>query len=380
MTRVVHIITGLGRGGAEATLFKVCSGVVNHEHIVISLDDEGVYAEPLRQAGATVHVIPMRPLSSFGGGMWRLVKLLRELHPDLVQTWLYHADVLGGLAARMAGIRNVVWSLRNGNLSPEAIGRATAFAVRLAARLSSRIPVALITCSASALALHEQAGYQIARTSLIPNGVNTDLFKPDANARARVREEMGVADDVRVVGFVARFDRQKDHRNLLEAFARLREQYPQWRLMLIGKDCDTNNSQLVSWCDELGVRNAVILVGPRPDVQVMMSAMDLFVLSSLGEAFPNVLAEAMACGLPCVTTDVGDAALILDAPEYVVPSRDVVSLAQAMARLYEVSDSERIQIGLRNRQRVDGTFSLNAMLQAYNNYYDDFAKARQRGI
>ncbi|MBP8150502.1 MAG: glycosyltransferase [Xylophilus sp.] len=333
---IFHIITGLNNGGAEAVLLRLATADdrKSNQHHVVSLMGRGIYAERLEQAGASVHSLNFPRGRVTAAGLVQLFRLVHQIRPDVVQTWMYHADLIGGVIARLAGVRAIAWGIRHANLDPAHNSRATLVIVRLCALLSGWVPRKIVSCSAQATRLHQAVGYRADKFIHIPNGYNLQRLQPDAAGRSAVRAELGIADAAFVLGMVARFDAQKDHRNLVQALGLLKRRGVPFTCLLVGVGMDEANGELRGWLDAAGVAGHVKLLGPRSDVPAVMNALDVHVLSSLGEAFPNVLAEAMACGTPCVATDVGDAAVIVADHGWVVPPQDSEALADGLAQAY----------------------------------------------
>jgi glycosyltransferase involved in cell wall biosynthesis len=332
---------------------------------VISLTTLGDVGPRLQAHRVDVHALGMQPGSPSPRAFWRLVLLLRRLRPDLVHTWMYHADLLGGLAARLAGIRAVMWGVRHSNLDPSANKPSTMAVMRLCALLSSWVP-ARIACNAErARQAHVQAGYDAAKMVVIPNGFDVRRFKPDALARDSVRAELGLAPDTALVGVIGRFDQQKNHRGFMQALAGLLQLRPDVHVLLAGHGIDAANAELAGWMAAAGVTPACHLLGRRDDVPRLMAALDVLALPSLGEAFPNVLGESMACGVPCAVTDVGDAADIVGGLGRVVPPGDMPGLAVAMAGLLALSGAERQALALRSQAAVSERFALDVVARRY---------------
>lgn len=334
--KILHIITGLNNGGAEAVLWRLTSFDKSHgnQHHVISLMDRGIYADRMEQAGVSVHVLNLPRGKVTAAGLLTLYRLVRQIRPDVVQTWMYHANLIGGVVARLAGVRAVAWGIRHANFDAAHNNRTTLLLMRLCARLSGWLPRKIVSCSAQATRLHQAAGYRADKFVQIPNGYNLQHLQPDANARRAVRTELGIEADTFVLGMVARFDAQKDHDNLVQAMGQLKQRGVPFTCLLIGSGMDATNETLRGWLNTAGVTGQVRLLGPRSDIPAMMNALDVHVLSSLGEAFPNVLAEAMACGTPCVTTDVGDAAVIVGEHGWVVAPQNASALADGLAQAF----------------------------------------------
>ncbi|MBR9870837.1 MAG: glycosyltransferase [Gammaproteobacteria bacterium] len=364
---IVHIITGLNDGGAEAALYRLCCADKRATHTVISLMGDGKYGPLLTAAGVEVIALNMPQGRVTAGGLFQLWRTLRVQKPDLVQTWLYHADLVGGLVARFAGVGRVFWGVHHSNLSPGTVKRSTILVAKLCARLSRWIPKGIVSCSRAAVNTHIALGYSANRFHVAPNGYDLALFRPQPEAAAALRHMFDLPQDALVLGMVGRFDRQKDHRNLLTALSKLDGQLNPVCL-LVGTGMDEHNETLMRWIRELGCADRVRLLGRRTDIPTIMSALDLHLLSSLGEAFPNVLAEAMACGTPCVTTNVGDAALIVGDTGWVVPPQSAAALAAAIteASTAVTDQKKKAELSQAAQRRIGENFSIESMVQNYH--------------
>ena len=339
-----------------------------NQHSVISLMDRGIYADRLEQAGITVHALNLPRGKVTATGLVQLFRLVRQMRPDVVQTWMYHSDLIGGVVARLAGVRAIAWGIRHANLDPAHNSRSTLTIVRLCALLSGWVPRKIVSCSAQATRVHQAVGYQADKFVQIPNGYNMERLQPDAAGRSEVRTELGIADSAFVLGMVARFDAQKDHHNLAQALGLLKHQGVVFTCLLVGVGMDDANGELRGWLEVAGVADSVRLLGPRSDVPAVMNALDVHVLSSLGEAFPNVLAEAMACGTPCVTTDVGDAAVIVANHGWVVAPQDAQALAGGLVQAYHCFTEGRAEWKTRQEQgraHIMANFELEQMCERY---------------
>ena len=339
-----------------------------NQHHVISLMDRGVYGDRLDQANVCVYTLNFKRSKVTFAGLCKLYVLIRKINPDLIQTWMYHSDLIGGAIARLAGMRSIVWGIRHANLNIDHNSRATLGIVRICAFLSRWVPRKIISCSEQATYIHKALGYQADKFIQIPNGYSMERLKPDAVARTSVRAELGIPSDMFVVGMVARFDVQKDHHNLVQALGLLKRRGVPFVCLLVGVGMTESNHELCAWLKVADVVSNVKLLGPRTDVPAVMNALDLHVLSSLGEAFPNVLAEAMACGTPCVTTDVGDAAAIVANHGWVVAAKNSAALADALTQAHKsfVSDSTAWQARQAAcRAHIMANFELEQMCERY---------------
>ncbi|MFN4056292.1 MAG: glycosyltransferase family 4 protein [Alishewanella aestuarii] len=371
MLTIVHIINGLESGGAETTMFGLCTNDTANRHIVISLLDQGKYFQPLVELGIAVHCIDLKGKGWFLQKIWRLYKLLRQLQPDVVQTWMYHSDLIGGVVARLAGVKKVFWGVHNTVLTPELSKRSTIIISRLCSWLSGVIPHQIICCAEKALAVHADLGYDKQKLCVVNNGYDLTKFMPNPAEGALLRQQLGLDADTLLLGCVGRFDPNKDHKNLLDALTLLAKQGLAFRCCLVGNQMTRDNEQLWSWIVERGLTEHLILLGLRNDIPALMNAFDLHVLASLAEAFPNVLCEAMACTTPCVTTDVGDAAIIVADTGWVVPPGDALQLATAIQSAVEAMDDAAAWQMRRDaaRTRIVEQFSISKMVSGYKHHW-----------
>ncbi len=376
--RIAHVATGLGVGGAETTLLNLLTRLDRREFEcqVFSLSSEAPLAESMRALGVPVHLLGMRPGVPDPRGYLALGRHLRRFAPDLIQTWMYHADFLGGLAAPLAGRPPVVWGVHLTVADRRGLKPATRLIIRLNAWLSRRLPAAIVCCAEAARRTHAALGYDASRMIVIPNGVDLDRFRPDPGARARLRAALGLPADALLIGMAARFDPHKDHRNFLRAAAILHAAQPEVHFVLWGKEITPHNAALTAEIETGGLQGVVHLLGLRADAPALNAGLDLAALSSWGEAFPLVLVEAMACGVPCVATEVGDAAQIVGETGRLVPPRDPQALARAWLEMLQLSPSERQARGRAARQRVEALYSLDRMVQAYARLYADIIEGR----
>lgn len=368
--RVCHVIVGLSVGGAETMLRRLIesSPASIPETVVISLTSLGVIGDSLRARGVCVHTLGMSSLLHSPIALWRLIRLIRQYRPAIVQTWMYHADLLGGLAARMAGNRHVSWGIRTTDIRAGG-SSATVFVRWLCARLSRWVPQVIVCAAEASRQSHIAVGYDATKMVVVPNGYDFSWLKASFEERQLLREQCGINQDDVVVGSLGRFHAVKDQENFVHTAGLLAPQYPQLRFLMVGRGLDWNNAQLVDWIDKTGCKDRFVLLGERKDVPQCLVTMDIFCLHSRTEGFPNVLAEAMAMGLPCVTTDVGDAAMLLADTGVVVPKEDSAALAQGVERLLALDQDARHALGMRAKARVEAEFSMARARERFEEIY-----------
>lgn len=373
----MHIITSLGTGGAQMMLYQLLKtwGRDDNQHMVISLQENGPFAREIRALGFEVQELGMRPGWPNVSAVVKLIRVMRAYRPDLIQTWLYHADLIGGILTRLLSNRApVIWGIHHTLSENHGLKPATLIVVRINALLSWFIPARIICCSVTALETHARIGYRKDRMLMIPNGIDAVHFQPDASARIDLRRELHLPDKARIIGMYARFHPQKDHRNLILAAGILHREIPSAHFVLAGEGLDSANSQINQWIAAEDMRGHIHLLGPRRDMPHLHAALDIFTLSSSGgEAFPLVLGEAMACGVPCVATDVGDAAEIIGDTGYHVPARDPRALAQAWQSILELPATEYIRLSRMAREKVNNKYNLLDVSKTYRDLYNGFS-------
>lgn len=368
---VVHVITGLNVGGAERALFTLLTGGLegpfrNH---VISLMEEGHYGPLLREAGVGVTCLNMRSRRPDLAAVLRLRQILRRQAPQIIQGWMYHGNIAATFgAAGMCLAPKLVWNVRSSLDAFDEHGGLTRGLINLGSWISRR-PTAIIYNCERSRAQHEAVGYAKSKGRVIPNGFDTALWSPDGGDRVRVRATLGVNQDGFLLGFVGRHHPHKDLRNLLIALAPVMAAQSAVHAVFIGRGIDQQAADLAPLFGKLP-SDRVHLHGERDDVPTLMRGLDLLCLPSRTEGFPNVVGEAMATEVPCVVTDVGDAAFIVGDAGWVVPPRDSKALAEAINEAVILSAPSRHRRGAAARARILRDYSLGSVVELYRGLYN----------
>jgi glycosyltransferase involved in cell wall biosynthesis len=370
--KILHIIVDLDVGGAETMLKRLLESdpEATNSSVVISLTSLGVFGAEFLARGIQVHALEMRWVWDFPLAFLRLVQLIRHLRPHVIQTWMYHADFMGGLAARAAGCRNVVWGIRRTSLTRKN-PLLTILVMRLCALLSPWVPKSIICNAEAGRQAHISAGYDGSRIVVIPNGFDLSLFDVALDQRRALRDAMQLAEGDLVVGCVGRFDRDKGQDNFVKAAAILLRSQPHLKFLMVGRDCDPSNDLLSGWLRDAGIQDRFTLLGERSDIPVCLSTMDVFCMPSRTEGFPNGLGEAMAMGLPCVATKVGDTTVLGGDTVRIVPPEDEESLARGLLEVISMPAQLRIELGRRAKMRVMEEFSLDKAHARFRSVYEE---------
>jgi glycosyltransferase involved in cell wall biosynthesis len=375
MPRIMHVISGLTVGGAEMALYRLVTGSRsgNCTHAVVALTPDGALGPRLREAGIELTAFDFKtsPVAHFFG----LLSLMRKTRPDIVQTWMYHADMFGGVAARLAGNRNVIWGIRTTELTA-GDARATVLVRSICAWLSRWVPHTIVCVADAAWRTHVRVGYDASRMIVVPNGFDLSSMAASAEQRDLLRQACGIGAEELVIGTVGRFNASKDQHNFVRAAGLLAQRHEGLRFLMVGRGLDKGNGELMQWIGQTGCAERFTLLGERADVPLCLAAMDIFCLSSRAEGFPNAAGEAMAMGLPCVVTDVGDAALLVADTGVVVPKEDAPALAGGLERLLAMGPDARRSMGQRAQARIHAEFTVERSRERFEAIYQRLTEGK----
>jgi glycosyltransferase involved in cell wall biosynthesis len=391
--KVVHVITDLAVGGAETSLVRLVragrrDGV---QHSVISLSSQSPLASELAAEGIEVRVLGMDRDRSGLRSLFRLIRWLDELQPDVVQSWMYHADLLAGLGVYAAQFLRLLrgkrkprpvlsWGIHHTDLRLTGSSRSTRWIAKACAFLSAKLPDVIVCCAEAAKSSHSEGGYCGKKMIVIPNGIDLGQFRTDEHAGSALRRRLGVPESTVLVGTVGRYHPVKDYRTFSEALRTVLKVMPDCHFIMVGRGLDSSNEELVSLLKESGALGNCHLLGPQSEPQMVLAGLDVFCLSSRSEALPTVIAEAMACQVPCVATDVGDTAYLVGETGRLVPPQRPQELGQALAAVLAISAAERSQLGRAARRRVEQLFSIEGSWRSYHKAYSNALAARQHAI
>ena len=371
-SRITFLTTGLGTGGAETMLYKLLSGIDRDlfDPAVVVLMEKERLGRQLEDIGVPVTALNLPRGWPTPSGLIRLVSALRDLQPQLVQGWMYHANLAASVAAPLLGSKvPVIWNIRHTPYKLKDYKRSTATVIRLGARLSHQ-PRRIIYNAHKSASRHQALGYHSRKAIVIPNGFDTQVFKPDPEAHHELHASLNLDIQIPLIGMVARYHPMKDHANFLRAAAILHQQHPGVYYILIGRGIDEQNIELTNIISSLGLTEFVHLLGERSDIASILPGLDIATLTSAwGEGFPNVIGEAMACGIPCVVTDIGDSASLVADTGIVVPAQDPVSLSRAWQQLLELPTCDWRDLGLQARSRIIQNFTLTSIADQYQALY-----------
>jgi len=370
---VLHVLPGSDFGGAEGVVFRLARAERSR-----GIDSRVVSLKPEGSLGAQFHAggVPLASLNLEAGpaaipAVWRWRRKGDGLPFHVAVGWLPAGNLMAGIAAGRR--RGLVWNVMQADLGPQLNRFSTRLLIKGEAWLSSRWPHRIVCNSLAAQSAHHRSGFDPSRMVVVPNGVDTELFKNKDGARERLTNRLGVGNGVLLVGILARWDPHKDHRTFIHAADRLVQGGVDAHFLLAGPGVTPANPVLAGWIGETSEPGRFHLLGPVEDAAEFLSSLDVACLSSVAESSPYALVEAMACGIPCVSTDAGDARIVLGEGGTIVPVQDPGAFEMALRVLADLRSDERRQIGAAGRRRAARDFSFAVMSLRYEAIYREAA-------
>jgi len=367
--KILHVISGLNDGGAEALLYNLVELNQTNRHYVISLTEGGKYQKLLKKENVEVFTLNMQRHINLFLMLLRLRELIKVISPDVVQSWMYHANILAGIVAKSLKVKCIIWSIHADKYS--TLKFKTKLVVFIGGLLSHFLPSKIVYSSKYSLIRHSAALYPKRIGVVINNGVNTNKFI--FNENNKLKKEILIPDNVLLLGCVARWDAHKDHKTIIRAASKLNAIGLEYRFLLLGDGINNENQALCKMLKEQNVEENFILLGMREDIPEIMSALDIHILSSISESFGNVVAEAMSCETVCIVTDIGMPADIVGIYGGVFKVGDFRNLAKTIEKFYKEKTENRIQWNNRRkggRARIEEKFSIEIMMNKYSKLWE----------
>ncbi len=376
ITEVVFVITGLNTGGAEMMLYKFLSRINRDKFspTVIAMLEGGIFVERIQALNIPVYSLGMQEGIPNPKAILKLRQLLKQIQPDIIQGWMYHANLIALLTNILSQRKvPVFWSIHHSVESLKAEKTTLAVTIKLTALLSQQVEQVVFSAE-KGKNQHLRLGYCSDNAIAISDNFDISKYKPTSEPQFDLREFLNLPESSILVGSIARYHPMKDHANLIQAAALIVNENPEIHFILVGPNVDEKNPVLTEQIEQLGITQRVHLLGERQDIPVLMTSLDIFTTSSAyGESFPNVLGEAMSCQIPCVSTNVGDSETIVGDTGVVVPPRDSQALAEAWRQLILLGKDGRKELGQKARKRIETYFDLdgtNSFVKKYESLYE----------
>lgn len=376
--RLAVVINAIVLAGAERMLARVLTRLRPEEFDVqvFTIGLPGPFTEHLKQLGIPNRLYEfVRPKLPNPFHLLTLARDLRRFQPDVVQGWMYLGNLYGGVAAKL--VRRdlpVAWNIRHSTLDPRIDSRSMRWSAWLGGQLSEFVADRIVLCAEAARAAHLRVGYAPEKVEVIPNGFDLSELRPNADARLRVRAELGITDDTPLVGLIGRLHQHKDHQTFVRAARVVADHIPDAHFVGAGEEQTYTTADLWRWVEEVGLQDRFHWLGVRRDVPAIDASLDVLVCSSTTEGFPNVVGEAMACGVPCVATDVGECSEVVGDTGRIAPKQDPQRLGEAITELLRMPRTERIALGETARRRVVERFDIDRIVDRYCRLWQELAQ------
>ena len=369
MKKIVHIISGLKSGGAERSLFNICNSNISDYFIqsVICLGDKAIYGDKLEELGVEVYYLNFKNNNKLYAFL-NFKNIIKKISPDIVQGWMTHGNFASVLAYFiLSGRPSLFWNIRQTvyKLKHEYILTRFLFLINI---LLSRLPNGIISNANISIKQLIKFGYKNDSFILIPNGFDTNYWKPDHNLRQIERNKLKFNDNDFVLGYVGRYHPMKNIKLLLESFHKLSQQNSKVKLVIVGQNLNNYNINEKSIIDMIP-QNQILIIDNTEDVKKYYNIFDLLILcSAWGEGFPNVLGEAMSSELCCISTPVGDTPDILEDVGYLVPLDDVDLIIEKVKNCMD-NPEELNKLGRKARIKILNQYSMEKTINTYLNIY-----------
>jgi len=372
---VLHLISTLDLGGAEQVLYRLLTGMDRSRftNAAVSLTTRGYTGHMLGEKGICTYSLNMKKGVPDPRGLFGLARIINRCRPQIIQGWMYHANLMSLFFANKS---RIIWNIRCSDMDIACYPPLYRFTVRAGA-VFSRFPCGIIANSNAGEAYHASIGYRPKAWEIIPNGFDTAVFHPEKATGRNIRESLGIPFEAPVIGLVARFDPMKDHGTFLAAARSLLSSHPSAHFILAGAGASPENRYFQPLLADEGRLSRFHLLDERRDIPHILNALDIATSSSISEGLPNAIGEAMATGVPCVVTDAGDSALLVGDTGIVVPKRDPEALCAAWQRLLDAGPDSRRAMGERARKRIMDHYSLQAMINRYEDLYRNLTSGRE---
>lgn len=370
--KILHVITGLKSGGAEAMLLKLVTATDNTRFTseIISLSGPGEYQKSFESLGVRVYTFNLKRLFGILHFLIHAPLLVLRSKPDLIQGWMYHGNLVAWFL-RFWTLNRVplAWNVRVSTEHFHSYSFLTKLVVRLGGLLS-RYPDVILNNSLDSISKHVRFGFQAEKSLYVPNGFDTEKFKPEVRNRVAIRQSLEIPEDATVVGYFANFLPKKNHSGFLSAMALLRIKHPNVHVLLAGRGVVHENVELSKKISRLDLSENVHLLGYQSNMPDLYRCLDIYIHASLTEGFSNSIGEACSSALPCIATEVGDAKPILDGIGFTVPVGDEASLVKVCDEVLSKAPDERELLGQAARNRIINEYRIPSITKKYEEIYE----------
>ena len=368
--KIVVITTGLRVGGAETLLLSMVKRWLDEdiEVSILSLSGIGALDDKFREIGVDVHNYNFDGFFNRMRGIYRLIKDLRYMNPVVVQTWMPHADLVGGLVAKMFTSAELFWGLHHANFTLDSLKISTLAVAKMNALLSYFVPDCVVAVSQHVKVSAIEFGFNKNNFSVIENGIDFSVFRRNEDSKQRIFDELKIEDSKKLIGFVGRYSLEKRPSDFLQLASQLNQKSTDFHFVMAGDGNDKENQELLDLIVKNNVSENISLLGVRDDMPAIFSSLDVLVSTSVDEAFGLVLVEALACGCPCVSSSNQGAKGIGDEFIKFVEIGDIDGFCTQVSKIVEY-ESGNESFSEQARKYVSAKFSVENTAKKYLDLY-----------
>lgn len=365
--KIVNIINGLGHGGAESNLCKVVLNDKKNTHIVISLTSLGIWGKKLIEEGVSVHSLNLNNYSLNLQSIKKIFKIINNYKPDLVHSWMYHSNLITILIYYKYKKIKIIWNIR-GSFERKLTKLKTKFIIYLCSFFSNFVPSKIIYCSKYSMSVHEKIFYNKNKSLFIPNGFSIPKILNIKERKDSFLKHHKLNHKTFVIGMAARFDPHKDYENLFQVIKMTSRFEKKIIFLLAGEEMNYENIDLMNLINNFNIRDKIILLGKFANINDFYSILDMHILTSLSESFPNVIAESMSIGIPNIATDVGEAKNIIKNNGWIVSINNPKNFYQSLIESIKLFENQDSWNDLKKSciEEINKNFSIEKMLSNYN--------------
>jgi len=361
--KILYIINSLELGGAEQIFFNILKNKKNI--LIITLISEGYFGNKLKKKGFKLINLNMKKNIFIIFKMFKLIQIIKRYNPEIVHTWLYHSNLIGGIASKLSGVKQIFWSIHH---EFEYSNIFMFIEMKILALLSYLIPNKIVYCTYSSKRSHIQNGYKQNLSYIVENGISLEKFKPKKELRINIRKKLKIKKNCFLIGNISRFHPIKDHETLLKSLIIFKKSKISFKCILIGNGLSKCNVNLFNKIKNYNLENNVILYGKSFKVHELLNAFDLNILSSKSECSPVTLLEAMASGVPSLSTNVGNAKNLIGNSGWIVETENPEALASCISYIannrYKLAEKSKLGI-----KRVRSFYTIEKMRLSYRALY-----------
>lgn len=365
---IIFIISGLGTGGAEMMLYKVTKNLINKNiniKCIISLSKNVDELVNYKKLNIRIITLNFKNLIFIPFYFLKLVFLLLKYKPDIIHTWMYHADFIGGLAAKITRVKLIIWGIRVTH-SNEYHNNFTKIIIWLCAKFSYFIPNIITSNSNQAVVDHIKCGYCSSIFKVIPNGFDLTKF----NHKINIRNSLSLDNDVVLIAHIARYHPVKNHIGFIEAAKLINFNYPNIHFIMIGQGIDYSNKIVVDKIKEYNLYHRFHLLGLLKNINEIISNFNFLVSTSYLEGFPNIIGEAMANNVICISTNVGDCSEIIDKYGFITQDTTSLSISNSILEAINMTNEEINNMKMNAKARIETKYNINYISNEYLRLYN----------